>query len=643
MLPFGPAQNLAPIIPNAPEVDINRNATSDAARIARTYPKTKFIPYQESIMRFILNSTLFNSFTFDIFVYDREFGTQTKYVQRKSLRNRTFAHLDDTFRNQADNDSEADKTFGKDLATKISKDVAKASRRFRYYFIITALLQLMFILKDFAIIILKYLPESSPYRLIDCFLLGRLIVTGTFTQVSQRFGLHVNCFQFIWSIQNLYLRPPIRLDCLEFLLYNSDQVEAIEFECCSNVGPIGRPDDTWQSVSLNNSPVRVTKSYQRSRSGAIKYPVFQYREETVSLTGDVTDSVRFRKNRSLESWSKLMQSTISFFRLFMLTAVACGTPVVYCMATVMITKQGFELNYSTCTNLIRSLDEKKRSQLGYIHLPEVGEKNYSKSLSLALDWTDIISFDDPYNLARLLADIFQTSVILNLSAMSFLFNTYIALMEAGDVENYLDFLEVELAKLISDLRRSWNARSQMLRLDSLLSLMGEERINQTAPDSTKKFVDLQMMKRITDLQAQLIDFWALVARYNYLVGRHTSFVIMLWLVGSALSADYLLAPNGIVYYEVVSFQIFTTGYFLGVVGRFASITRRIRRLYPMIASAMAYEGGIDSKRRWSFILNYFYPKPLYCFTITEFTISWHFCLQVSSGADKMHLSTKPPY
>lgn len=607
--------------------------------------------FPESFIPTVLLSSLFSSFMYEIYLHNglaRNRNSQDK--QPNSTRSDSgSSFLSDEERILQGLDS------GDDIIAKNVETFAKSKTRFKYFLRCVLGIQLGFTLKEILTSSLDYLPETSPYRLIDCYLVGRLTLTGTFTQVSHRFSIMITGLQFLWIIFILVYSPAIRFCCIDFLLHTCEQVKAIEFKITldspktnleSSLNSDPRPGlvdllttqtkpDLTSKYELNdklnlNWADDINIGRRRSTSlqpeGAIQFELFQYTDQFINAIPNVGSktTVMVRKNRTIAAWKRLSDYTQNYFITSFIMVVIGSLPVTYLIASVIFTRQGFELNYSVCTNYIKLLDEKE--QLNYKHIYDLNMQSRQKPLRALLDMVDLISFTS-YDVIRVLADIMQTSMELGLSTMSFTFDTFISILIVRDVIIYIDGLQAELSILVMNLNKcrklpfktsqALDPRYQHLESESwALVEHGQNKLN--------------LSKQVYCLQAQLVDFFMIIGRYNIYNAVFTSIVLAAWLLYSFLAANYLLAPNGIVYYEIIFGQFIATGYFICVIGSFALVTHKVRKLYHLITSAMALdEDFAESKQRWATILTYFHPKPLYCFTLFGFAISWQFCLQVS--------------
>lgn len=602
----------------------------------------KSLPHDGTIVRFWMKVSLFNTFVYDSFLHYRSFETErsSRYIPRHRIPEKVFSfdHDDKSLNYDSDSPQERnyDATFGK-----IIDSISKYSNRFRYYRVVFMVVFLLITIKETIIICLKYLPEDSSYRLIDCFLLGRTTLSGTYTQVSQRMSLLLVLSQSAWILYLLIGKPVVRLGCLEFLLYTGDQVKAIELGAndrsqsavCS--GP-RRSTHTAEGPTIGYE----TKFVDSLQHKMIKFPVFQYREPLLrsaerSKRGlPRKSSIRFRKNRDFKCWSNIFRSASKFQTYCIYLTSVLWVPYLFSFVSVIATRQGFELNYSTCTNYLKLIDREDQ-KFSFIYHVDANQINITKPLSFFLELTDTIAINEPYHQIRLIIDFMQSFFVVNGAAIAFISHTYYLVIIARDVENYLDTLEDEFERLVCDLRCRRADGRQTLCLYGGLILDGKvvdvPTFGQVRRKSSESERNLNLNQIISDLQAQSMDFWKTIAQYNTYIKTFLSITITIWVVFSVLAAEFLLAPNGVIFYDLIGSQLVSSAYFIGVIGQLAKITQRIRCLYPKMASAMALDDDCTgTKTRWPTMLSYFHPQPLYCFTIAGFTISWNFCLQVSA-------------
>lgn len=545
---------------------------------------------------------------------------------------------------------------GDDIISRNVRWIARRRVGFRYFLTSMLLYLLVVTLKDVLIMLLNYLPASSPYRLIDCYLLGRLTLTGSFTQIAQKFGIMITGSQFIWTLFIHIFKPSIKFDCIDFLLHTCDQVQAIElkikldrvrdnYEPSHNFEYL-RPNlvnlltsqanldslhkhDLYQKSSLTWSSSHKQELYSSpDHEDNIKFELFQYPDHLVTAmpANELRSLNVVRKNRTTSAWKGLVDYTQNYFLISILLVVFSSMGVTYLMASVLFTQQGFELNYHICTDYIRSLDKVEQSNYRYLYEPQ--QSGRKKPLGVALEMTDFLA-PTPYNVIRVLADIVQTSITFSISAATFAFDTYVSVLIVKDVLILVETLQVEMDTLVKHLKLR-TCKSHRNAVGGLRAKhIHLKSVPWTLVETNQSEMDLA--KQIYSLQAQLADLFMVIGRYNIYNAVFTSIVLVVWLFYSFLAVDYLLATSGIIYYEVIFGQLVATFYFICVVGQFATVAHKVRKLYRSITTAMALdEDTAESKQRWATILTYFHPKPLYCFTLFGFAISWQLCLQVGS-------------
>ena len=133
------------------------------------------------------------------------------------------------------------------------------------------------------------------------------------------------------------------------------------------------------------------------------------------------------------------------------------------------------------------------------------------------------------------------------------------------------------------------------------------------------------------LQAILIDHFHLVADYNKLVAFYFRFGMTVYSMFVLVFSHWAMAVKSrTVRQEFIIAQ--PTGIFFVIVFfSSAAVARSCNlNLYKQICQTMALETNSNAKLRWATVLDYYKPKPLYCFRVIDSTeISWLFCLKVS--------------
>jgi len=137
---------------------------------------------------------------------------------------------------------------------------------------------------------------------------------------------------------------------------------------------------------------------------------------------------------------------------------------------------------------------------------------------------------------------------------------------------------------------------------------------------------------IFELQLLLIDHFKLLRSYSHYVGYYFAFVVAAWACFTASVVIWFGFAGGegifLIFYAV---QILGTTGVVTCLCVLAYVRGRNRRLYSYVATLMARDANYtETKRLWLQIVDYFTPKPLYCFTLASRTeISFMLIIKVS--------------
>lgn len=131
-------------------------------------------------------------------------------------------------------------------------------------------------------------------------------------------------------------------------------------------------------------------------------------------------------------------------------------------------------------------------------------------------------------------------------------------------------------------------------------------------------------------QSVLVDYFALVNRYNVYARCHVACSIFMWVAYSVSIWGWTFSLASLS--ELAGWYLIqgvATVLIIFVVGMFSLVKVCSLKLHAEMATAMALDLNKATKLRWMAILEYYFPKPAYCLTISESTeISWLFCFQV---------------
>ena len=128
-----------------------------------------------------------------------------------------------------------------------------------------------------------------------------------------------------------------------------------------------------------------------------------------------------------------------------------------------------------------------------------------------------------------------------------------------------------------------------------------------------------------------MDHFQLIRDYNHLVEFELKVIVVLFFMYSMVISYWAITIKSCTAeFEFVVVEttvvFFTVLFFSG-----AALARHANfRLYTLIGKAMAIDTGLHTKKRWITIMNFYKPRPLYCFMLSGSTeVSWLFCLKVS--------------
>lgn len=437
------------------------------------------------------------------------------------------------------------------------------------------------------LLVLLNLDFFRPLRWLDCFLLGRLYVDGPSALVAKYFSMTSDAFVILRVVLALCARVRFVMRPIEFVLADYNQVllrEAIG-DRKSQAGLVQDDDDEPPPCASEDDLFLFENPSDRSTRA-------------------------LRPNRTARCWLELHRfCRIYFCSISLLLILAAPTGLI--IYGSLLSQRGFELSYGNCIDYIT------RSRLaanGSHLLPSLYERIYvpSKSLEqlalerrqvpvvLLADWADRADFTSGYHLLRLLFDLIETSLTIVVASLSLVFDTWMALVHVVDLRRYLAEIEKELQSC----------------------LLWQRRCNHLTP------------RKISNLQALLMDYFRTLGLYNLYVSFFTLFILSIWIALTIVSCLLMLNPRGTtadVKYEVSIVALILSLYFVTVVGSFAATRNRMRRIYSLLASNMALDRNTRvTKDGWIMFLKYFYPVPLHCFSILgSIEISWLLCLKVS--------------
>ena len=491
---------------------------------------------------------------------------------------------------------------------------------YRYYLPLVTFWSLYNALKNLAVSLL-HLNCLKSYRWLDCFILGRTYIDGRLATAGRYYSIGIDTFALVWSLTIYFLRPKFSLEPLEFISRPYRQVLGKEMaEVGAASGKWNREGPTkWTSEQVT---VVHLREYKNNLSQSVRA-----RPDCSSLGGEFSTATR--PNRTAAAWKKTSHLTLRYFSLILIYIVLVAPVFYYTLFTSILSPRGFELYYSNCVDYITS--KYKDVPGNGTNLPEIYEQIYSagKPVEQLLAERRAPPFFLPvepwpkaqsggwYHKLRLIFDVLDSGLIWLFAGIFIIFYAWIALLLVHDLNVYMESLEHCL-------------RSNLLHLRAIrcqpAAMLGPQEMGSwpTRPPDTAQVQDL------------LMDFIRLLNDYNKYVSFFTTFWVSIWLFFTALACVCALDPRGstiVARYEIFYGELLFSIYSVTVVGSFAAIRSRTRRLYSMMATTMALDMDVlGTKIRWISLFKFFQPVPLCSFSIFgTVELSWLFIFKVSSS------------
>lgn len=463
-------------------------------------------------------------------------------------------------------------------------------------------------------VFLLHLDYLSEYRLLICYLMGRVVVNGRLAEPMRYFVVWGSCYMIIWRVVMIYLRPSLKLYCFEFLMYDIHELIMKEAKLNTNKQPLS---------SSSSSPTRNTDHYLLGSRASLtcngqnhQSSILQCRDLLAIQRAEQTGSIRpgmlgcpMRLNRTAKQWKLLSQALTSYWFLTFLGLVAACPLFVAMGLPVVVTKKGFELIYNGCTSWIAEYSRLYNDTQTYAHIYSIKDEDYLAQIQA--DWFLPMADFTPmnaYHVTRIIMDTIDNVLVYFDTVGLFVSNTCIAILLSCDICYYSDELCPHLESLNAELR----ARSERHH-----------------SKSNRTFSQLDV--RIQTIQSMLMDFFDMVCCYTKFASLLTIYSTTGWLSYSALVAKWIFTPRDekpkLEWYVL---HVYTTIYMALVVGYFSRVRMACRRLYPLICSSATLDTtDSDRKRRWRLILKHYWPRPLYCFTVMgSIELSWLFLLKL---------------
>lgn len=483
-----------------------------------------------------------------------------------------------------------------------------------YCFVISFFILLFF--HHLTIVLLNFDLFSS-LRYLDCYLPGRFLIHGRVAGGSKFIALILCLYQIAGRVNFYMMKPNYEMYCIEFMLFNYNEVLMWEIRLANNA-------NNYKIVAVNSLNNVEFDDYYNSIVG--------FKNEFSDVG---SQKLILRPNRTVKSWKTLTDFSFLFIAVCLLAFIFILPFVFYLLTPIIMTRHGFELNYPNCVDWIKNQIEPLDYKDIYVFRGSRLENKStvltnSNSNPLFLPFIDFQPFSF-YNVVRTCIDL-----LINLICWLDIFLTlstqlYFILIALVDIVTYAHELRKSLKKLVLELEKARTAPRQNFNQDlneatkRRYSSIGGNRWQTTACH----------LSEVTENQALILDYFLSINKYNVFISFMAAFSILFWLIYTASFCFCFMLPSTkgqqtnstefLVLFGLATFFV------LLIIGSAAIVRTASRNIYTLAATAMVLDQNyLTTKRRWSSILKFFFPTPLFCFRLfKDSEISWLFCLKVT--------------
>lgn len=503
--------------------------------------------------------------------------------------------------NQATNTTTPDETVKKQTPVRTKLN------RLAFY----ANLQLYFILIVYLPMILKYLivmpldsEQFHEYRYLDCFLFGRFYFYGRTDRANKYIAvMGVSCALIYRLFFAKIIKNEFKYQALEFLFRGHKEVVLNEVR----FGQYRQAQDGYLLLA----------HFNRRRQNKTE-PLYLIEDSKYAYG----HSGRFyaRPCRSSYCWLRLAKFMTTTFVIYT-TIVTTWTLILYYIHTpAVITKLGFELSYPNCIEWISR--QAKPADYKFILDIDRNHTNYirtAKKLPFVLPYRDFIEFNS-FHLVRISFEIFDNHLIAWDMLYSFSVHGSVVYVIAYDLYLNKQHIAEQLVAFIGQIVREKHGANS--KRTPQAGQIKSTRIN-LKNDTTNS--------RTMELQAILMDHFSLVSKYNHYVSFHCRFIICIWVAYTSIVCVWIsMVDDQSLKVELTVGEMLVIGLVFGNLIGASFVKFNNHKLYNLIGTIMALDDNCTTKMRWTTILQYYYPKPLYCISLfSTIEVSFLFCLKVS--------------
>lgn len=614
--------------------------------------------FREKYVRYWINFAVFHSSMY--LIYDRlklETINSIKKISIIQLNRQFFSkykYLIKRGQRVDENNLRLDKC--NDVKTLNKQDEIVVNRRTRlpkfgewvrfYYFLTIVFYFVLFFLH--AIICLLNFRIFSSLRYLDCYLPGRFLIGSRVTDGSKFIALVMCIYQLTGRITFFLMKPDFELFCVEFLMFNYNEVLMWEIRLASCERDLERDQGDDNKFDRVIAKIGGGKTnYNSENNNKFDNIEFNYLYNSIvsfrsKFLNDGSRGLILRPNRTIKSWRFLINTSFCYILSASLIVIIFIPSILYMLAPIILTRSGFELNYPNCVSWIGQ----QSNPLDYAHIYTIRESmqtnvttasNIMKpqhSVPFLLPFVDFQPFNT-YNTVRASIDSVINIICWLDLCCAYSIQLYLAILVMLDMSIYASKLAARLRKLVS----SWH-RTSLLRHKLISCLNSDETVQHEHYHTSVHIGDSPWQStssqhcEVAEIQALILDYFSLISKYNSFVALMILFSTMMWIIYSSSICFWFMIPNTngqqSVNAEFVILLGWATLLIVFIIGPAALLCSTSCQIYSLVAAAMALDDNyLSTKARWASILKFYYPVPLYCFTLfKKVAISFLFCLKV---------------
>lgn len=409
-----------------------------------------------------------------------------------------------------------------------------------------------------------------PIRWLDCYLFGRVSMGARLTKESKYFAVYVTGLIVVW-LTITRIKCKMKLDIVEFLLMDSSSSQ--EQNDCKSAG----------SRKVYESLLYIRTE---TKSGETKFTL--------------------RPTRTNEARKYFEKVTVNFCLIGGFLMLVWSLILIYLNVTLVVTRQGFQLNYCNCLGWINN--QPNKSDFEHIcWFCNSTDFHRSWPDSPVIPLQDLVPFSSWYQKIRVLVDFLDPTLVWSTLQSQMFGSIYILFILVADIWLYCSKLRFRL-KLMD---------VELARLES--GCINEQK---------KHFADEDSIR---ELQSMLLDYFGIIDRYNRFASVFAVYFFLIlstfWFMLYYLS-HWFREIETLPEWRMIELGNFLAFFSISIC--LSTVKMMSLSLYPLIANVAAKETRDASVRKnWTAILNFYYPKPNYCFRVHNQEISWMFSLKVS--------------